>query len=133
MLKADHQRVSDLFAQYEAASDHATRRTAGCPVFTELETHAQLEETIFYPAVNEGTEAGPALVKDSVEAHETVKHLMEELQSMPHDTEAFDAKFQLSLSNTSAITSRKKNAPCFRWQRRNCQKTSTTCWPTCKR
>ena len=33
------------------------------------------------------------MVKDSVEARQTVKHLMEELQSMPHDTEAFDAKF----------------------------------------
>ena len=94
MLKADHQRVRDLFAQYEATSNPETKRTLAEQVFTELETHAQLEENIFYPAVNEGTDEGPDLVKDSVQDHETVHQLIQELQGMAHDTDAFDAKFQ---------------------------------------
>ena len=53
MLKADHQRVRDLFAQYEAPVIPQTKRTLAEQVFVELETHAQLEENIFYPAVNE--------------------------------------------------------------------------------
>ena len=70
MLKADHQRVRDLFAQYEAAENVETKRTLAAQVFRELETHAQLEENIFYPAVNEETEEGPALVvSDCVEMY----------------------------------------------------------------
>jgi hemerythrin-like domain-containing protein len=94
MLKADHQRVRDLFTQYEAAENVETKRTLAEHVFVELETHAQLEENIFYPAVNEGTDAGPDLVKDSVQEHQTMKNLIQELQGMAHDTDEFDAKFQ---------------------------------------
>jgi hypothetical protein len=61
MLKADHQRVRDLFAQYDAADNVETKRMLAEQVFTELEMHAQLEENVFYPAVNEETEEGPEL------------------------------------------------------------------------
>ena len=99
MLKADHQRVKDLFAQYEATTDRAMKRTLAEQVFVELETHAQLEENVFYPAVNDETDEGPALVKESLSEHETVKHLIQELRSMAHDTDAFDAKFQELIHN----------------------------------
>ena len=99
MLKADHQRVRDLVSQYEATNNQATKRTLAAQVFLELETHAQLEENIFYPAVNEGTDEGPDLVKDSVQEHETVHQLIQELQGMAHDTDAFDAKFQELMAN----------------------------------
>ena len=39
MLKADHQRVKDLFAQYEAAENVETKRTLADQVFRELDTH----------------------------------------------------------------------------------------------
>jgi len=42
MLKADHQRVRDLFQQYEATSNVETKGTIAEEVFIELETHAQL-------------------------------------------------------------------------------------------
>jgi hemerythrin-like domain-containing protein len=99
MLKADHQRVRDLFAQYEATDNVDTKRTLAEEVFRALETHAQLEENIFYPAVNEGTDEGPDLVKDSVHEHEIVHQLMQELQGMAYDTDAFDAKFLELMDN----------------------------------
>ena len=99
MLKADHQRVRDLFSQYEATSNQATKRTLAQQVFMELETHAQLEENIFYPAMNEGTDEGPDLVKENVQDHETVHQLIQELQGMEHDTDEFDAKFQELIRN----------------------------------
>jgi len=101
MLKADHQRVKDLFAQFEAADNVDTKRTLAEQVFVELETHAQLEETVFYPTVNEETDEGPALVKDSLAAHETMKQLMQELRGMPYDTDTFDAKFQELIQNVA--------------------------------
>ena len=94
MLKADHQRVKDLFAHYEATSNLETKRTLAEHVFVELETHAQLEENVFYPAVHEETDEGPALVKESLSEHETVKTLIQELRSMAPETDEFDAKFQ---------------------------------------
>jgi hemerythrin-like domain-containing protein len=99
MLKADHQRVKDLFAQYEAADNVATKRTLADQVFRELDTHAQLEETVFYPTVNEETDEGPGLVKESLSEHETVKTLIQELRSMALDTDEFDAKFQELIRN----------------------------------
>jgi hemerythrin-like domain-containing protein len=101
MLKADHQRVKDLFAHYEATSDRARKRTLAEHVFVELETHAQVEENVFYPAVNEETDEGPELVKDSLSEHETVKNLIQALRGMAHDTDEFDAKFQELIQNVA--------------------------------
>ncbi len=93
MLKADHQKVRKLFKEYDAARDRETRRSVATLVFVELETHAQLEENVFYMAVNEETDAGPELVKESLEEHQTMKHLIQELRDMGPDTKAFDTKF----------------------------------------
>jgi len=99
MLKEDHQRVKDLFAQYESASNAEAKWTLAEEVFVELETHAQLEESIFYPSVNEETEEGPELVKESLEEHATVKQLIQELRQMGPQSQEFDAKFHELMHN----------------------------------
>jgi hemerythrin-like domain-containing protein len=99
LLKANHQRVRDLFALYEATRNPETERTLATQVFLELEIHAQLEENVFSPAVNEETEEGPALVKERREEHQTMKQLMQELRGMAHDTDAFDTTFQELMAN----------------------------------
>jgi iron-sulfur cluster repair protein YtfE (RIC family) len=76
--------VRDLFAPYEAAENVEMKRTLADQVFHELETHAQLAENVFYPVVQEETDEGPALVKESLSEHETVKTLIQELRSMAH-------------------------------------------------
>ena len=101
MLKADHQRVKDLFTQYEATDNVETKQTLAEEVFRELEMHAQLEENIFYPTVNEETDEGPKLVQESLSEHETVKTLIQELRGMAHDTDAFDARFQELIRNVA--------------------------------
>src|SRR5215216_4293601 len=93
MLKEDHQRVKDLFAQYEAANNAEAKWRLAEEAFVELETHAQLEETIFYPSVNEETEEGPELVKESLHEHATVKQLIQELRQMGPQSQVFDTKF----------------------------------------
>ena len=93
-------------------------------VFMELETHAQLEENVFYPAVNEETEDGPALVKESLEEHETMKHLIQELRSHGATIpDAFDAKFQSVAPTTSNTMWQKKKPPCSPSLRRSLRKT----------
>ena len=99
MLKADHQRVRDLFKEYEAASDPSAKREIAEEACAELEIHAQLEENVFYPAVNEETDEGPELVKESLEEHQTVKALIQELRHMGPDDKTFDAKFKELMRN----------------------------------
>jgi hemerythrin-like domain-containing protein len=94
MLKADHQKVRDLFQQYEATSDVEAKWTIAEEVFIELETHAQLEENIFYPAVNEEIDEGPELVKESFAEHETMKNLIQQLRDIGPHSRGFDAKFR---------------------------------------
>jgi hemerythrin-like domain-containing protein len=99
MLKADHQRVRDLFQQYESTSNVEAKKALAEEVFIELETHAQLEENIFYPAVNEETDEGPELVKESLAEHETMKNLIQQLRDMDPHSQGFDAKFRELLQN----------------------------------
>ena len=99
MLKADHQRVRDLFAEYEGTSNADAKGTLADDVFVELETHAQLEENIFYPTVNEEMEEGPELVKESLHEHATVKQLIQELRQMGPQSKEFDAKFHELMHN----------------------------------
>ena len=68
-------------------------------VFVALETHAQLEESIFSPSVNEETEEGAALVKESWEEHATVKQLIQELRQMGPQRQGFDATFHELMHN----------------------------------
>jgi hemerythrin-like domain-containing protein len=99
MLKADHRKVRDLFQEYESATDAETKRTLADEACTELEVHAQLEEQIFYPAVNEETEEGAELVKEAVEEHATMKNLIEQLRGMGQDHQTFDAMFKELIQN----------------------------------
>ena len=94
MLQADHTKVRKLFQEYEAAMDRPTRLSVATLVFIELETHAQLEANVFYPAVNEETDYGAALVKESLAEHETIKQLIQELRELGPDFKAFDTKFK---------------------------------------
>ena len=51
----------------------------------ELATHAQLEENIFYPAVNEETDEEPALLKENLAEYKTMKNLIQQLRdTAPH-------------------------------------------------
>jgi hemerythrin-like domain-containing protein len=74
-------------------------------VFTRFYTspgiavHAQLEENVFYPAVNEETEEGPELVKEALEEHETVKTLIQELRAMVPEDQEFDTQFTALMHN----------------------------------
>jgi hemerythrin superfamily protein len=93
MLEADHRKVRELFQQYQAAGDLDAQRQIAEQVFVELETHAQLEEMVFYPAFEEeADEEGKALVKEAREEHQAVKTLIAALRERNMD-EAFNTQF----------------------------------------
>ena len=99
MLKADHQKVRQLFAQYKAGGNPSKKQQIAEQVFTELETHAQLEEMVFYPAFEEATdEEGQQQGQEARKEHQAVKDLIAELRGREVD-EAFDAKFRELMAN----------------------------------
>ena len=94
LVKADHRKVKNLFARYESAGDFSTKQLIAEQVFPELDLHAQLEESVFYPAYEAMTgKHGTQLVADSRLAHEHVRELMSELQGIDRDEAAFEVKF----------------------------------------
>ena len=109
MLKEDHRRVRDLFQEYKAADDLRVKWELAAEACTELEIHTQLEEQIFYPTVNEETDDGPELVKDSLDEHETMKNLIQELRDMGPDHKAFDTKFKKLIQNVEHHVEEEEN------------------------
>ena len=100
MLEADHQKVRELFSKYEATRDQRAKRKIAEQVFIELETHTQLEETVFYPAFAEETdEEGKQLVAESLEEHQAVKELIDELRDLDVDDAEFDSKFRMLMED----------------------------------
>jgi hemerythrin-like domain-containing protein len=102
MLRADHQKVRELFQDYEQTQDQKAKRKIAQQIFVELETHAQLEENVFYPAFEqEADEDGQQLVTESIEEHQIVKDLIEDLRVLDSDSdeELFDAKFSELMDN----------------------------------
>ena len=90
----------DLFSKYAATSDQKAKRQIAAQVFVELETHTQLEEIVFYPAfAEEADEEGKQLVTESLEEHQEVKELIEELRGLGADEAEFNAKFRALMEN----------------------------------
>lgn len=103
LLKEDHEKVKKLFKEYERLEDEDPERKAAIfdTLNKELTIHAQIEEEIFYPAVqtSEDEEAGE-LVKEAQEEHRLVKQLLGELEALTPGEEDFDAKFKVFMENT---------------------------------
>lgn len=78
LLKKDHQTVSGIFDELEAG-DAATRQQMFPRLKQELDIHAQIEETIFYPALKAHPETRE-LVAEAYDEHAEVKKLLAGLE-----------------------------------------------------
>ena len=64
-------------------------------IFDELEVHAQLEEVVFYQAVEEETTSlGKRLVQASLEEHQEALALIQDLRGLAPGFPEFETKFQ---------------------------------------
>ena len=91
MLKQDHDRVKDLFDQFEKAERKAEKRKIVKQALEELRVHSTLEEEIFYPAVREQLKNG--VMNEADEEHHVAKVLVAELETLSEDNDHYDAKF----------------------------------------
>jgi hemerythrin superfamily protein len=92
ILKQDHQKVKNLFREITQA-DQGAREDIFDQIGTELEIHAHIEETIFYPALQQHEELN-SMVIEALEEHEEVKALIEEIEDAGADSHDSGAKIQ---------------------------------------
>jgi hemerythrin superfamily protein len=94
LLRADHKLVSTLFAQYETSRSKEKKKALVEQICQELIIHAQIEEEIFYPKVKAALKDTELIPEAKVE-HETLKHLIDQLEEGEPGEEEFDAKVKV--------------------------------------
>ena len=97
LLKADHRKVAELFDELESASGKQ-KLTVFDQIKTELELHTHIEETIFYPVLEEPKETHD-LTLEAYEEHNVVKKLLKELGSARSANEEWEAKAKVLREN----------------------------------
>jgi iron-sulfur cluster repair protein YtfE (RIC family) len=83
LLKQDHEKVRDLFKQFEANDDQNANQGIVENIKSELEIHAHVEESIFYPTLeDQNDEDLIELVDESLEEHQEVKDLLKDIEGL---------------------------------------------------
>lgn len=100
LLKADHEKVSGIFAQLEETTERAekTREELFTKLKQELDLHAHVEEKIFYPAIKEAEETRD-ITMEAFQEHHVVKVLLRELDAMGVTSETWTAKLKVLKEN----------------------------------
>lgn len=93
LLTQDHQTVAKLFEQSEATEAKKEKERLFRQIKAELETHAHIEETIFYPAMQQAEELNE-LVLEAFEEHKEVKNLLLEINILLDGSEDYDDKLK---------------------------------------
>ena len=94
LLRADHKQVDELFQQYEKSRSTAKKRVLVAQICLELSIHAQVEEEIFYPAVQAALK-DKELVPEARVEHATLKELIAQVKDKAPEGEMFDAKIKV--------------------------------------
>ena len=98
LLKQDHQKVKELFKQGQQMEDKKQQKQIFKEIKSELETHARIEETIFYPAMEEHDELKD-MVLESLEEHRQMKTVLRELGKLSASSERFKPKFKVLMDD----------------------------------
>jgi hemerythrin superfamily protein len=93
LLKEDHRKVEDLFAQFEKAKGDGRKEKLALQICTELTIHSMIEEEIFYPAI-EG-KVDEDLLKESFVEHDSAKALIAEIEAGEPSDDFFDSKVKV--------------------------------------
>jgi len=94
LLKDQHREVKELFGQLQNTEDAEERRDLMEQITERLQMHMMIEESIFYPAVQEVANSGKneELVPEAYEEHHVVKLVIDELPDVDPEDERFKAK-----------------------------------------
>lgn len=98
LLHEDHKKVEELFEEAEGTEDQKEKEKIFEEIKSKLETHARIEETIFYPAMQEHEELRN-MVLESIEEHKQIKTLLKEMDNLKSDSEKFEPKLKVLMEN----------------------------------
>ena len=107
LLKADHQKVAELFDQLETASGKR-KLDVFQRIKSELELHTHIEETIFYPALEKPRDTHD-LTLEAYEEHNVVKKLLRELSRAKTPNEEWEAKAKVLQENVEHHVEEEEN------------------------
>jgi hemerythrin-like domain-containing protein len=96
MLMADHREVEMLFAEFERRAEQAPDQILAVvdQLLTALTVHAELEETLLYPALQDALDE-PLSVLEAIEEHHVVTILVREIRGLSPEDERLDAKLHV--------------------------------------
>jgi hypothetical protein len=100
LLKTDHEKVSGIFEKLEETTERAekTREELFTKLKQELDLHAHVEETIFYPVLKKAEETRE-ITMEGLQEHHVVKVLLRELEAMEVTSETWTAKLKVLKEN----------------------------------
>jgi iron-sulfur cluster repair protein YtfE (RIC family) len=100
LLKTDHEKVSGIFEKLEETTESAekTREELFAQLKQELDLHAHIEETIFYPVLKKSEETRD-ITMEGIQEHHVVKVLLRELDAMGVGSETWTAKLKVLKEN----------------------------------
>ena len=100
LLKEDHEKVSHIFSQLDETTERAlkTREELFAKLQQELDVHAHIEETIFYPVLKQEAETREVTL-EGFEEHHVIKTLLGELAGMEVGSEQWTAKLKVLKEN----------------------------------
>ena len=93
LLKEDHDRVEQLFKDFEKASGDGRKEKLARQICRELIVHSAIEEEIFYPACEGQVEED--LLKEAYVEHDAAKVLIAQIQDGEPSDEFYDAKVKV--------------------------------------
>lgn len=107
LLKTDHRKVAELFDQLESANGKAKLQVFA-QIKTELELHTHIEETIFYPALEDPKQTHE-LVLEAYEEHDVVKKLLAQLSKAKSADEEWEAQAKVLRENVEHHVEEEEN------------------------
>jgi len=97
VLKQYHDRLREMFQQFEDAKTRPAKVRIAGQAIEELKIHSAIEEDIFYPAIRKKIEK--SRMNESDEEHHVAKVLVAELEEMDGKEDHYDAKFKVLTEN----------------------------------
>ena len=98
LLMEDHRRVRDLFEQVKATESQRLHKLLFRKIKTELDTHAYIEEKVFYPALKKYDQFRETVL-ESVEEHLQMKTLLRAIDRLSEGNERLDAKLKVLIDD----------------------------------
>lgn len=100
LLKADHDVVRKLFQDVKESED-SKHPSIFKKIKAELDVHAHIEETIFYPKLKEdGDKELADIVLEGIEEHRQMKMFLKQIAALSDDSEQFEPKLKVLMEDT---------------------------------